>query len=44
MINIRYYGIGDQTSYMYFSESVDFIKNYKKDSIEKDNINPILNI
>lgn len=42
MINIRYYGIGDQTSYMYFSESVDFIKNYKKDSIEKDNINFLL--
>lgn len=42
MINIRYYGIGDLTSYMYFSESVDFIKNYKKNSIEKDNINFLL--
>ena len=42
MIEIRYYGINDLTSYMFFKKSIEFIKNYKKNSIDQKNINFLL--
>lgn len=42
MIEIRYYGINDLTSYMFFKKSIEFIKNYKKNSIDQKNINSLL--